>query len=267
MKRIISICIFFCLISSSLIAGVLNVPSQYSTIQSAILASSNGDTVLVAPGTYFENINFRGKRIVVTSWYALNQNTMYIDSTIINGSQPVHPDTASCVLIVSGEDTSAVFQGFTLTGGTGTVWRDEHNGGLYREGGGILTALSSPTIKHNVIKYNDASNNTGVASCGGGGIRSGDGNPRILNNIIMHNKGRYGGGIVLNFTGAIVKNNVVYRNTGGEDFGGSGIWMNSSGAFPKIVENNTVVENFSALDGGGFYISSTSATIRNTIIW
>ena len=248
-------------------AGTIHVPADYAKIQLAINASVNGDTVLVAPGTYYENIIFRGKRIVLTSWYALDLHTAYIDSTIINGSQPENPDSASCVRIINGENNSTVLQGFTITGGKGTAWKDEHSSGTYREGGGILTAFSAPIIKNNVIKYNDAYDKGGLTSCGGGGIRSGDGNPQILNNIIMYNRGRYGGGLVLNYCGAQVKNNVFYRNSGGEDFGGGGIWLNSNGPGDKIFENNTVVENSSATDGGGFSESSTSVTIRNNIIW
>ena len=45
----------------------IHVPADQPTIQAAINAASNGDTVLVSPGTYFENINFIGKAITVKS--------------------------------------------------------------------------------------------------------------------------------------------------------------------------------------------------------
>src|SRR5437867_3271666 len=93
-------------------ALIRNVPGGYPTIQSAINASVNGDTILVEPGTYTENINFRGKRVVLTSRYYLNYDPSYINTTVINGSNPSNPDTASCVIINSGEDSTTVLQGF-----------------------------------------------------------------------------------------------------------------------------------------------------------
>ena len=44
----------------SLSAIIINVPADHTTIQAAINASATGDTVLVQPGTYFEDIDFGG---------------------------------------------------------------------------------------------------------------------------------------------------------------------------------------------------------------
>jgi len=184
----------------------------------------------------------------------------------------LHSDTSSCVLIVSGENTSAILEGFTLTGGNGTIWMDTHLNQSYREGGGILIELSSPTIKHNFIIGNNATNISGVVSAGGGGVRCGDGNPLIISNIIKGNKGRYGAGIVMNFSTGVIKNNIIVENSGGEDYGGSGIWSYASGV--TIIENNTIVGNSSsgsgqngAGHGGGMLIWSTSITGCNNIVW
>jgi hypothetical protein len=229
----------------------------------------NGDTVLVEPGTYFENITFRGKKIVLTSKFYQTNNFSYINTTIINGSTPANPDTASCVIFRNGEDSTTVLQGFTITGGTGTKWADEHSAGTYREGGGILIALCSPVIRFNIIKYNEAINNSGLYGAGGGGIRIGDGNPKILNNIIMYNKGLYGAGIVLNYTGAIVKNNLICYNSQSSTYqSGAGIWANSTlSGKQRIIENNTIIHNSSASGTAGVLSYGSNLILRNNIIW
>ena len=223
----------------------------------------------MAQGEYFENINFSGKNVVLCSNWALTNDSSDIINTIINGSNPVYADTGSCVLIVSGEDSTAVLQGFTITGGTGTRWEDEHGANhWYTEGGGILIQYSSPTIKNNIITDNEAINvPAGTTSAGGGAIRCGDGNPHIYNNIISNNKARYGGGIVLNYSGADIRNNIISGNSGGEDYGGGGLWFLSSGDTPAFLENNTIVNNSSAQGGGGIRLWSSNAILTNNIFW
>ncbi|MCP4634604.1 MAG: T9SS type A sorting domain-containing protein, partial [candidate division Zixibacteria bacterium] len=87
----------------------------------------------------------------------------------------------------------------------------------------------------------------------------------IQNNVIINNRGLYGAGIVSNFAAGKIKNNVIYNNTGGADYGGAGIWAYASGI--TIIENNTIVGNVSEATGGGILIWSTSATVFNNIVW
>ena len=63
--RLAALAPLFC--TSALAQNTLRVPADQPTIQAAINAATNGDTVLVSPGTYYENINFNGKAITVVS--------------------------------------------------------------------------------------------------------------------------------------------------------------------------------------------------------
>lgn len=255
-------------------AAVLNVPAQYSAIQSAIDAAQPGDTVLVEHGIW-ENINYRSKGIVVASRFILDGNPAHVDSTVIDGTNPYHPDSASCALITSPSpatsgDTSAALIGFTLRNGQGTVWDDEHNpGSKYNEGGGILIQYLAPRIRHNRIVGNSAPYKAGCVSAGGGAIRCGDGYPIIENNTIACNQaGGYGGAVVLNYSGAAVRNNLVVRNRTGDQFGGGAIWIYNNGMHPRSLENNVISDNRAGPSStGGVRFWSTTASMQNSVVW
>lgn len=248
-------------------ARVVVVPDSFPSIQAGIDGAAGGDTVLVLANRYYENIDFRGKNIIVASQFLLDGMPVWISKTVIDGSQPFDPDAASCVRIVSGEDSTAQLVGFTVTGGSGTKWQDEHGAGLFREGGGILIQASSPVIRNNIITGNVATDRTGCISAGGGGIRVGDGNPLIVSNVIDNNAGRYGAGVVFNYSGGTMRNDIIAFNAGGEDYGGGGVWAYEEGPAGKLTENCTFVGNRSAQVGGGARYWSTGGPFRNCIFW
>lgn len=241
--------------SSSAFCQILNVPGKYPSIQKAIQAAQKGDTVLVDEGTYYENINFRGKSIVVASKYLTTKDTSYITKTIIDGSKPLYPDSASCVMLINAEDNSAVLAGFTITHGKGTIVEG------YIEGGGVLLYKSNATIRNNIITHNSV-------SAGGGGIAAWRGKPSLLNNLVINNTGEYAAGIVLNWSDGIIKNNIIYHNikTGSRWLtGGLMIW---DALGHPLIENNTIVGNYSNTQAGGISITpSSTPVLRNNIVW
>ena len=102
-------------------ADVLNVPADFPTIQIAINLASAGDEIVVAPGTYFEDIDFLGKRLTLRSSGGAAVTT--IDA--IGRFEPV-------ITILGSSADGSVIEGFTLTRGQATdPAPGERGGGIY----------------------------------------------------------------------------------------------------------------------------------------
>ena len=125
-------------------AEILNVPDDHETIQAGIDASEDGDTVLVQPGEYVENIRYLGKDIVVGSLLLTSGNEAYIDSTIIDGDQ-----RGSVVEFSERVTSDAKLTGFTIQNGSGTSF-----GFGELMGGGIFILQSDVVIEHCRIRDN-----------------------------------------------------------------------------------------------------------------
>ncbi|MCK4677015.1 MAG: carboxypeptidase regulatory-like domain-containing protein [Bacteroidales bacterium] len=113
-------------------AEIIKVPEQFSEIQDAIDYASNGDTVLVYPGIYQEQIVFGGKKILVGSLFVLTNNPAYKDSTVITYSGGGY-----AVYFGSSDTYLSRLVGFTLTESSFTSI--------------IHCGHSSPSIENNII--------------------------------------------------------------------------------------------------------------------
>jgi len=270
--------------------ATIYVPDDYSAIQTAINVCVDGDTIIVRPGTYFENVDFVGKNVLL-------QSELGPAVTVIDGQQ-----LSVTVWIASGEGPGAIVDGFTVTNGdpsnilssgagvcitnistpiirnnviTGNA-NANYGGGLYcggfgsdativnnfvtsndaTNGGGIYVKGCSPLIQGNVVADNLATNGAGIECYD-------DGSATITDNIVRNNAATSsGGGIYLSvYSPALVSRNLVMGNTSG--FGGAGIMCNASDA---TINGNQIRDNVAAGRGGGIYIRKGTVEVTNNVV-
>ena len=206
--------------------STLLVPSQYSTIQAAINTASNGDTILVYDGTYLGTYEFPIHTINLVS---VNGPAV----TILDGNQ------AETVITISGNNTTSLIRGFTITGGYAYQHSTSCNGKM---GGGIEV-------------------------CNGA-------KPIIENNIVRDNLGRHrGGGIMIQglCEGTIIRRNLIINNTvpqgsSGLD-GGAGVSIQSDSVtlINNTICNNNVSGNYN--HGAGLCLWASYGVFKNNIIY
>lgn len=216
-------------------SGVIYVPDDFSTIQDAINNAPSGDTVMVAAGSYQENLTITGKRINLIGAGA--------ESTILM------PAIGTSILNITSVSDSVIFSGFTVTGGgsTYTIYINSVDNVVIRDNifyddipvGGNNIEVISCNNTNAYITRNLFYNNGGIGCVG---LRSGAGSSRIINNTFDGNeRGLFsiaGGGVVIN---NIVTNSLAYGIDG------------SSSDFTQLdyndVWNNNVNYGFGASAG------------------
>jgi hypothetical protein len=229
------------------------VPKHYRTIQAAIDAAAAGDTVLVAPGTYNETIDFHAKRITVVSESGAA-------STIINGD-----GVGVVVTMNANAGETPVLRGFTIrnggpygsrdgaidtSGGPALIENNTITANHFCGDGAVTADFSAATIRNNVISGNSQVLCSG--GVGGAGVSiGGDGTVQLLNNVITGNThGSGAGGVELFAAGTpTISGNLIKDNIGW--IGGGMSLENVSDA---TITNNMIVGNQGAL-GGGMYVS------------
>jgi len=223
-------------------------PADFNNIQAAINDANEGDTIIVAEGRYYENINFGGKDIVLRSSDPMD--AFVVEATVIDGRF-----LDSVVMFAGTESPACIFSGFTITNGVGhevPIGTNSYGGGVY--GNGTLAS-----VERNVISHNWATSRSPIPGGFGGGLYDCDGSIRY--NVIRKNKARgdmgyaYGGGLY--GCDGLIQDNVIVGNY---SYGAGGGLSDCHGT----VENNIVTENNSYIYGGG--LDSCNGLIQDNLI-
>lgn len=234
-------------------AGCDGLDPCYASIQEAIDASNDGDTILVFPGTYPENVSIRNKALRVGS---LNGP----ESTVIDGGE-----NGSTVSL--GESARAIIEGFTIRGGGGAS-------NLVESGYGVVVTpftQAAVIIRHNTITKNNLRGGVGV-------VRGGYLEVSIYNNRIVENfRGIHADlGTVGDEIGFVkIMNNVIaFNHADPGDPAGGGLKFIACCPFSdparfKLefhVVNNTIYGN-TASAGGGLAANASNLNIVNNIFY
>jgi len=224
------------------VSAGLVVPSAYGTIQSAIDAAEDGDTIIVMPGSYVETLTIAGKTITVQSSNPADQRV--VDSTVIRGFEPGRPT------VRFGSGAHGTLAGFTLL--TGPV-QEPYCGACF---GIVYVREAAPTIQQNrivnapdagMVIYESAAHidgnrfigNTSTASGGAIYVDCYRHAPTISGNTFEDNTADSGGAIFITATAAndptaggsamtLVTGN-TFRNNTATQFGGGAIFVEFAG--------------------------------------
>jgi len=246
-----------CAIIGCIISGLaavsgetLHVPAEYPTIQDAVDAADDGDTVAVAPGTYPENIVLDGKAITVLGTHGPEETL--IDCQDDGRGFSIGSD--------AGRDT--VIDGFTVRNG-------DANGG----GGGISCWHGSPTIRNCIVE-------NCRSEWDGGGIELAYSEAWIENCIIRNNHGfaeidsAFGGGVSGWYSAPVLINCLITGNTmEGDEYTSSwgyagGLFLDNTGMDRQpVVINCTVADNTVILGAYEGVLAYCSPIIVNCIFW
>ena len=211
----------------------LSPETALATIQAAIDISIDGDTVIVAPGTYTghgnRDIDFYGLAITVQS---IDPNDPNIVAATIIDCDGSEEENHRGFYFHNGEGASSVLDGFTIANG-------HHN-----KGGGIYCYQASPTITNCTITGNKAAYGGGICCWGW------DSSPAITNCTINANSAQgSGGGINGNDSSLTITNCKIAANLAGS---GGGVFLQGG---ESIISDCNISGNSARYEGGGIHFN------------
>jgi hypothetical protein len=233
------ICLHSGLIYSQVIMVKQDGSGDFITIQEGIDFSQYGDTVLVWPGIYYENLDFNGQSLTLASLNLTTGDPTYIYSTIIDGNH-----SGGCITLSSGEDL-AIIHGFTIQNGRK---RDDVSGVDETYGGGIL-AFHADSIRviNSVIKDNEVNG-------GGGGICILYSGCFLSNLTIKRNHAIGGGGGIMMGSGALVNFDTINRSNIYLNYSARGCDIHAPNADELAIK--VILDTFTVLNPDTYYLSS-----------
>lgn len=252
--------IFLLCFTSISVATIHTVPRDYQSIQDAVNISWPGDTVLVYPGTYYENVLLHTNRITLASEYLFSRNYDDIRNTAIDANDFMSP------LQISSVNGQVNIIGLTLLHASNSgIDIDTSDVLLSRlrikennspRGGGINIRQSDVHID-NCSVYKNSSNQSGAS-----GISISSSTVTIDNSRIHHNEGFCdGGGIGINTSSVYINNTVIHNNH--PIIWGGGI-VAIGGSFLRL--DRVLVAQNNCIKGGGLYVDDCTVELINCTI-
>ena len=229
--------LYISILCNILIGNIIEIPNDFPTIQDGVDYSNNGDTILVNPGVYNENILIDEKELIIIS-------NIGRDSTIIDGNSNGPVITFNNI---NAENT--LLSGFTIQNGTGAFMTNSNFGG------GILCKYSMPKLNDLIIQNNTAFAGGGICYYA---IDSTNNTPIISNSIIKNNLASEGGGIFAINHHLTIENTDIHNN--GMDLFGSGGGIQI--LLGSLTMNDVNIQYNETRFGGGIYISNSNATLQ-----
>jgi subtilisin family serine protease len=181
------------------------------------------------------------------------------DPTVVNGS------TATPAMVVNpGAGAAVVVDGFRLTGGTGMHFSSIPYTGKY---GGGLVVLGDATLRNLDVTGNTTGNI--IEEGGGGGVLLMNSSAVMENCTIHDNSSVYGWGVYVYNGAPTLSGCRIYDNFTNDNFIyyplGGGVYVHGG---DLTLDGCVVSGHDGLLDGGGLYLSETSAStlIGNTFV-
>jgi predicted outer membrane repeat protein len=216
---------------------------DYTSINAAIGAASDGDVIQLSAETYFEGsqIDTLGKAITLRGV----PDKAGEPASVLDGA-----GSHRVLICESGETSATVFQDLMIKNGNVNV-NDNGDGG-----GGMFNGSSSPTLTNCTFTNNSAS---GQFNGTGGGVYNSASNPILTDCTFTSNSADYGGGGMVNESSSPALTNCTFTSNSAEYGGGMYNYLESN----PTLANCTFEGNSAVDDGGGMLNSSGSPTLTN----